>query len=127
MKRIINAIVIVSSVLLINIAPAAAHKVVSNTYHQPDRHYVVIVRDRHMPAWLKRNESFRRWHKTSSLRKNRHLSWGEMYQVFRWERAHRARRYDRNYANHSYDWYRRYWNSRYYSSAPQRFVSNRHH
>jgi len=40
-----------------------------------------------MPRWLKRNRSFRHWFKHTRLRKNRHLSWHELFDIYRWQYA----------------------------------------
>jgi hypothetical protein len=109
MKRLLSTIIVASSLMLVNAAPAAAHEVVRNAYHQPAQYRVTVIRSKSTPSWLKRNDSFKWWYKRSSLRTNRYLTWSELYQVFKWERSYAARRYERSYANHSYDWYSRYW------------------
>lgn len=112
MKRLPAAIIVACGLVLVNATPVSAHEVVRNAYHQPVQYRATVIRSKHAPSWLKRNESFKWWYKHSSLRANRYLTWSELYQVFRWEHSYGARRYKRSYANHSYDWYRRYWNSR---------------
>ena len=111
MKRLLGAFIVVCSLLLVNVTPAVAHDEVRNVYHSPVKYRATVIRSKNAPSWLKRNESFKLWYRHSSLRINRYLTWSELYQVFKWEHAYRTRRYERSYADHSYDWYRRYWRS----------------
>jgi hypothetical protein len=123
MKRTLGAIMVACSLMLVNVTPAAAHEIVRHAYHQPVQYRVTVIRSKSEPSWLKRNKSFKRWYKHSSLRTNRYLSWSELYQVFKWEHSYRDRRYERSYVNHSYDWYSRYW--RYPDSRDSKNSRNR--
>ena len=51
-------------------------------------------RSKHMPRWLKRDRSFRRWAEHSRLRRNRYLSWNQLFDIYRREHSHY--RYDRH-------------------------------
>jgi hypothetical protein len=47
-----------------------------------------------MPRWLEQKDAFRHWFGHSRLRKNYQLSWNQLFDIYRWERAHfRYRRY----------------------------------
>ena len=39
-------------------------------------------RSHEMPRWLKRDRSFRHWYRHSRLRKNRHISWHRLYDIY---------------------------------------------
>jgi len=51
-------------------------------------------RDKKMPRWLKHNRSFRHWYEHTRLRKERHLTWHQVFDIY--------------YREHSYPRYRRY-------------------
>ena len=85
MNKIITVALLAGGLLLLDSPEAAAHKEVRNTY-QPSSYYRVETRRaKHMPYWLKRNKSFRHWYKHSRLRKNRHLAWHQLFDIYRWE------------------------------------------
>ena len=46
-------------------------------------------RARKMPKWLKRDRSFRRWFEHSRLRRDRGLSWHQLFEIYRWELSYR--------------------------------------
>ncbi len=45
-------------------------------------------RAKEMPRWLKRDRSFRRWLDHSRLRKNRRLSWHQLFDIYRTEHSY---------------------------------------
>lgn len=49
--------------------------------HYSARH----ARPHHMPHWLQRERSFRRWYQHSPLRRNKYLSWYRLFDFYRWE------------------------------------------
>ncbi len=115
MKKIITVALLAGGLLLLDSPEAAAHKEVRNTY-QPSAFYRVETRRaKHMPFWLKRNHSFRRWYKHTRLRKNRFLAWHQLFDIYHRERAYlrQHRRSDRRrYQNYdNYDYYRDYFRS----------------
>ena len=98
MNKIITVALIAGGLLLLDSPEAAAHKE-ARTVYQPSVYYRVETRRvKHMPYWLKRNVSFRRWYKHTRLRKNRHLAWHQLYDIYRWERVYA--RYDRRGDHH---------------------------
>ncbi len=112
MNKMITVALIAGGLLLLDSPEAAAHKEVRNVY-QPSAYYrVEHRRAKHMPYWLKRDRSFRRWYKRTQLRRYRHMSWHRLYDIYRWERyyagkPHRGDHYlrdhkhrDRNYRDH---------------------------
>jgi hypothetical protein len=109
MNKIITVALIAGGLLLLDSPEAAAHKEVRVVY-QPSTHYrVELRRPKHMPRWLKRNQSFRTWYRHTRLRANRHLAWHQLYDIYRWERVearkHRrgVRGLNRHYDNHLRD------------------------
>jgi hypothetical protein len=74
-------------------APAAiAHERAYD--HYPTRqHHVRMHRDKHMPRWLRHDRGFRHWYRHSSVRRDRHLAWWQLFEIYRWERK-RTYRYD---------------------------------
>jgi len=110
MNKIVTVALIAGGLLLLDSPEAAAHKEVRYSY-QPSAFYRVETRRaKHMPFWLKRNQSFRKWYKRSRLRRNRHLAWHQLFDIYRWERANQRthRRFNRRHF-HSYnhnDFYR---------------------
>ncbi len=110
MNKIITVALIAGGLLLLDSPEAAAHKEVRVVY-QPSTHYrVELRRPKQMPYWLKRNQSFRKWYRHSRLRRNRHLAWHQLFDIYRWERVdarkHRRsiRNHDRYYGNHYHDY-----------------------
>lgn len=106
MNKIITVALIAGGLLLLDSPEAAAHKEVRNTY-QPSYYYRVETRRaKHMPYWLKRNRPFRQWYKHSRLRKNHHLAWHQLFDIYRWESAY-ARNYRRG-VRHEYRYFDNY-------------------
>jgi len=104
MNKIVTVALIAGGLLLLDSPEAAAHKEVRNSY-QPSAHYRVETRRaKHMPFWLKRNRSFRKWYKHTRLRRNRHLAWHQLFDIYRWERVrlNKHRRGDRRYFDNNY-------------------------
>ncbi|MBT8090515.1 MAG: hypothetical protein KJO01_09940 [Gammaproteobacteria bacterium] len=105
MNKIITVALIAGGLLLLDSPEAAAHKEIRSVY-QPSAHYrFELRRSKQMPLWLKRNQSFRKWYKHARLKRNRHLAWHQLFDIYRWERVnarkhHRViRNYDRYYYN----------------------------
>ena len=113
MNKVLIATVIACGLLLLESPEASAHEEKGSYYRYADhdrsdanrrdsyrRNY--YSRDRHrgerydardrrakkMPKWLKRDRSFRRWFEHSRLRWNHHLSWHQLFDVYRWERSY---------------------------------------
>lgn len=103
MNKLLTAALITGGLMLINAPEAAAHKEVRNTYQPPAYHYaysrIDVRRPQHMPRWLKRNQAFRHWYKRTSVKRNRHLAWHELFEIYRWER-----RTERRYSRGDNDW-----------------------
>ncbi|MBT8087960.1 MAG: hypothetical protein KJO46_07980 [Gammaproteobacteria bacterium] len=90
------------SLMLLDSPEAAAHKEVRNV-HLPSAYYhVEHRRAKHMPYWLKRNKPFVRWYRHSGLKKNRFVSWHQLFRIYRWERSFSKRymRDSRAYRDH---------------------------
>lgn len=60
----------------------------SRDQYRGDRYYARYVRAKSMPKWLKRDRSFRRWFEHTRLRRNRHLSWHQLFDIYRWEHSY---------------------------------------
>ncbi|MCH9694611.1 MAG: hypothetical protein K0U72_08895 [Gammaproteobacteria bacterium] len=110
MNKILTTAILAGGLLLLDSPEAAAHTVVKNKHRPPAQHYVdhrdrdgyrgqQYRRDyydrnaRHgrvgkMPRWLKKKKSFRRWYKETPLRKSRRLTWNQLFEIYRWERAY---------------------------------------
>ena len=108
MNKVMTTALIAGGLMLINSPEAAAHKEVRHTHQAPAYYYyypgVDVRRPRHMPRWLHRNDSFRRWYRHTPLRRNLRIAWDELFDIYRWERRH-ATRFERRYRD--YDDYRR--------------------
>jgi hypothetical protein len=46
-------------------------------------------RGRKMPKWLRGDRSFRHWLERSHLRRDRGLSWHQLFEIYRWELSYR--------------------------------------
>jgi hypothetical protein len=103
MNKVMTTALIAGGLMLINSPEAAAHKEVRHTYQAPAYYYyypgVDVRRPRHMPRWLQRNHSFRDWYRHTPLRRNVRLAWGELFDIYRWERRY-GHRFDRRYRDH---------------------------
>ena len=109
MNKVMTTALIAGGLMLINSPEAAAHTEVRHT-HQPPAYYqyypgVDVRRPQHMPRWLHRNDSFRRWYRHTPLRRNIWVAWEELYSIYRWERRY-GHRFDRRYRDHD-DYHRR--------------------
>jgi len=65
----------------------------SRDYYSRDRNRGERYDTRHqrakkMPKWLKHDRSFRHWFEQTRLRRNRHLSWHQLFDIYRWERSY---------------------------------------
>jgi len=60
--------------------------------YRRDHYRPRYARENKMPRWLKRDRSFRHWFKHSKLRKNRRLSWHQLFDIYRWEYSYRRYR-----------------------------------
>jgi hypothetical protein len=110
MNKIITVALIAGGLLLLDSPEAAAHKEVRNAYQSSANFRFVAQRAKLMPRWLKRNKSFRKWYQHTRLRRNRHLAWNRLFEIYRWERVHlrQHRRDDHRYRDYygSNDYYR---------------------
>ncbi len=132
MNKVMIAATLAGGLLLMNSPEAAAHKEVRNVYDSPahhyryDRHYdsyydrFEVRRAKHMPRWLKRKHGFRHWYRHTPLKRNKWLSWNELFHVYKYERrwgrsyyrganywndyfAYRYRHHDRRFDNRRFD------------------------
>ena len=105
MNKVMTTALLAGGLMLMNSPEASAHKEVRHAYQPPAyQHFYPRVeqhRSKHMPRWLKRNESFRKWYRHTSLQSKRRLAWAELFDIYRWERRH-AYRYDRHYRGDDY-------------------------
>jgi hypothetical protein len=53
--------------------------------YRPDYYGAKQTRARKMPRWLKKDRAFRRWFEHTRLQRNRHLSWNQLFDIYRWE------------------------------------------
>lgn len=109
MNKIITVALLAGGLLLLDSPEAAAHKEVRHTY-QPSAYFRVETRRANqMPFWLKRDRSFLRWYKHTRLRKNRHLAWHQLFDIYRWERGYvRKHRYGGHHVDLYYRDYKHY-------------------
>ena len=85
--------------LCLGAAPTAqAHDRAYDHYPPQRYHHARVYRDEHMPRWLRYDRGFRYWYRRSSLRHYHHMSWRQLFDIYRWERSYRHR-HDR----HHYD------------------------
>jgi hypothetical protein len=90
-KELISALII-GGLLLLESPEAAAYKEV-RIQHRPSAHSYFHYRHEYrrahqMPHWLKHDRSFRHWYKHTRLRRNHHLSWDRLFDIYRWEHFH---------------------------------------
>lgn len=103
MNKIISVALLAGGLLLLDAPQASAHNESRISHHQT--HYYAGLRQRHhMPYWLKRDRAFRHWYKHTRLRRQRHLTWHRLFDIYRWETVDRRthRRADRYFRNHKY-------------------------
>lgn len=90
MNKLMTTALVAGGLMLLNSPEATAHKEVRNVYEPPayyDTHrHVEYRRSTHMPRWLKRNHSFRKWYQHTRLRRDRRLAWDQLYDIYRFER-----------------------------------------
>jgi hypothetical protein len=108
MNKLMTVTLIAGGLMLMNSPEAVAHKQVRNVYQPPAYYHVDIRRTSHMPRWLRRNYSFRKWYQHSRLQRDRRLAWHQLYEIFSWERRwgktyYRSDNYWVDYYRHRYD------------------------
>ena len=119
MNKLLISTVIACGLLLLDAPEATAHEQRDNQYGSPRYDYSDSYRrgsyrrdahsrdgyrrnyygskynrEKRMPRWLKHNRSFRHWFEHSRLKKNRRLSWYQLFDIYLWE--HSNRRYRRH-------------------------------
>ena len=122
MNKLMTTALVAGGLMLINSPEAAAHKEVRNVYeppayYQPVRH-ADYRRSKHMPRWLKRDHSFRKWYKHTRLSRDRRLAWNQLFDIYRWES-----RWGGNYyrsANYWVDYYELRYRDRDYRDRDHR-------
>ena len=124
MNRILTAAVVAGGLMLLISPEATAHRFGHNAY-PPSPHYYAEVRRAHqMPRWLKRDQAFRFWYRSTPLRRDRSLAWHELFEIFRWERR-RARAFY-NGGNYWNDFYPRRYGERHHDRDDHRDRRHRH-
>ena len=111
MNKFLTAVVMTTSLLLLDVPEAAAHGGKYDKHSRPDKHYsrhydrddrsnrrnhnaAKYKRSKNMPYWLERDRSFRHWYQDSRLRKDRRISWNRLFDIYRYEvRVQRRYRY----------------------------------
>ena len=118
MFRIIASFTAIAALSLGASQAAEAHGNGYRHYDSSVYHYGAFHRTRYMPRWLWRKRAFRHWYFRTPLRFNRHMSWWQLHDAFRWERRYKFRRqfrmpYDIHERGYDRDWrdrrYRRDW------------------
>ncbi len=102
MNKILILAIAAGGLMLLDSPEASAHKEVRNMHLPSAQYRVEHRRAKQMPYWLKRNKPFVRWYRHSGLKKNRHVSWHQLFNIYRWERpfterCHRDTRFYRGY------------------------------
>ncbi len=87
MNKTITAALIASGLLILDSPEAAAHSEVRVSYQPPIVYRLEHRRPQHMPHWLKRDRDFRKWYRHTRLRRHRHLSWHQLFDIYHWERV----------------------------------------
>lgn len=92
MNKLLISALIIGGLLLLDSPEAAADREVRHQYWSPHYGYTSYHREyrraHRMPRWLKRDGSFRHWYQHSRLRRNHHLSWDRLFDIYRWEHFH---------------------------------------
>ena len=116
MNKLLISTVIACGLLLLDAPEAAAHDKRDRQYSSTriddaDKHrrgayrregyrrdYYVSKHKRvkHMPSWLRRDRAFRHWLERSHLRRDRWLSWNQLFEIYRWELSYDRQRYYRH-------------------------------
>ena len=112
MNKVLLTALLAGGLLLLDSPEAAAHKEVRNFHAPPAWYYMEHRRAKHMPYWLKRDKSFRRWYKRTHVRRYRHLAWHRLYEIYLWEREYRWRHRHHDHYFRGYDDYRRFYDHR---------------
>ena len=86
MNKLMTTALIAGGLMLMNSPEAAAHKEVRTVYQPPAYYHFDARRSEHMPRWLKRDHSFRQWYRHTRLKRDRHLAWNQLFDIYRWER-----------------------------------------
>jgi hypothetical protein len=97
MNKVMTAALAAGGLMLLNLPEAAAHTEVRYSYQPPPYYYdyrgshhgAYVRRSEHMPRWLQHNESFRKWYRHSSLKRDRRIGWGELYEFYRYDTRYR--------------------------------------
>ena len=143
MNKVMIAATLAGSLLLLNAPEAAAHKEVRNVYDSPaqHRHYdrdygryydrIDVRRVKHMPRWLKRKHGFRHWYRHTPLKRNKWLSWNELFHIYKYERRwgrnyYRSQNYWNDYFDHRYRQHDRRFDDRHDDNDRRRRHRNRH-
>ncbi|MGI9235735.1 MAG: hypothetical protein ACR2RD_19050 [Woeseiaceae bacterium] len=109
MNKIITVALIAGGLLLLDAPEAAAHNDIRISY-QPSAYYQIDVRRTHrMPYWLKRNKEFRHWYRHTRLRRQRHLTWHRLFDIYRWETVDRRKHRRAHRIARNHDYYRYHW------------------
>ena len=114
MNKLMTTALIAGGLMLMNSPEAAAHKEVRHVYQPMPYVYAEVRRADHMPRWLKRNHSFRKWYKRTPLRRDRRLAWHQLFDIYRWEH-----RWGRSYYR-SDNYWNDYYRHRDYDNKRQR-------
>ena len=91
MNKVMMTALLAGGLMLVNSPEAAAHKEARHVYQPPAYYYFDAYRSERMPRWLRHNHSFSKWYRHSSLRRNPRIGWGELFDIYRWERRHAYR------------------------------------
>lgn len=123
MNKMMIAALIAGGLMLTNSPEAVAHKEVRNVHQAHTHAYVDVRRPKHMPRWLKRDRAFRHWYANTSLRRDRRLAWGQLYEIYRWETRWGRAYYRSN--NYWHDYYAHRYGERYFDRDDRTY--RRHH
>ncbi len=105
MNKSISLALVAGSLLLIDVAPASAHDDARDKRWRSDGHYsrdynrhydshrgkrwdkhdYRYQRSKHMPKWLKKDRSFKRWFNHTHWRADRRISWDRLFQIYLFE------------------------------------------
>jgi hypothetical protein len=121
MNKLLISTVIACGLLLLDAPEAAAHDKrdrqhsspradYSDNYRRDDRDRRAYSRNRYrsqyyaskhkrakrMPKWLHRDRNFQRWLERSHLRRDRWLSWNQLFEIYRWELSYNRHRHHRH-------------------------------
>jgi len=107
MNKVMTAALVAGGLMLLNSPQATAHTEARYSYQPPNYDYYAR-RSEYMPRWLKRNESFRKWYRHSSLKRNHRIAWGELFDIYRWEHRHGYRGNKRYRHNDYYSGHKRH-------------------